>query len=128
MRTRCKCAVFHRWQSGSENAVNETIVKETSAVNLALEVRDILKGFDVRVADIYTITTDNGSNVVACTANLPIFQERATEQHLASCGEGTLDLDVLNQGAQGQSLHSLHPIRCCCHVCNWLLAIFCLQV
>lgn len=100
------------------------LLTDTSAISLAMHVRDVLEQFGAGIDDIYTISTDNGPNVIACTSTLRIMQEGATEEYLASCSKDNFDqthLDNLietesNRIAQGQELHFLHEVRCCTHV------------
>lgn len=50
-------------------AMKRTLEQKTG-LHLANEVRNILEQFDVNIDNIYTVTTDNGANVLACTLHI----------------------------------------------------------
>lgn len=111
---------------------NKTVVRvlamrrltvSTSSINLAHEVEKILKEYEVEVDDIYTVTTDNGPNVLCCSTVLQIIQERRLETFLSNQHINTVDLEMLNELIeieakrilQGQTLYFLHKIHCSAH-------------
>lgn len=52
------------------------LLDSTASLNIAREIEKILNEFDLKVDDVYAITTDNGPNVLCCTNILQIMQER----------------------------------------------------
>lgn len=100
------------------------LLEQTYGINLANEMRDILESFDVDVDDVYTVTSDNETNVLSCISSLQIFQEHRTENYLASCNGEAINQNFVDylleiessRIEQGQQLQFLHGVRCCVHV------------
>lgn len=102
-------------------AMKRTLEQKTG-LNLANEVRNILGQFDVDIDNLYTVTTDNGANVLACTSTLQIFQERFLEDYLTSCEGGRIDQNYVDYLMEIESLRIkqgqpfLHEVNCCVHI------------
>lgn len=133
---RCILGINVQYYVGDKLVVRTLAMRrlliEKTAINLANEVQDVLKEFGAGIDYIYTISTDNGSNVLGCTTALQIIQERATEEYMTSCSNNDLDLSYLNRLleietnriAQGQPLHFLHSVPCCAHILQLAMGDF----
>lgn len=105
------------------------LLENTTGLNLAREVEQILHEFGLDVDNIYAITTDNGPNVLACTKFLRIMQERRLEEFLLNQNAETVDMEALmelidietQRIMRGQSLYFLHQIHCAAHTLNLVL-------
>lgn len=95
----------------------------TSALNIANEVQIVLAEYDLDVDNIYTITTDNGGDVILCSQILQLMQERSLENHLSNLRDGEIDENELlalieidaERILQDQNMHFLHIVRCSAH-------------
>lgn len=95
----------------------------TSALNIAIAVRNILEEYGLDVDHIYTVTTDNGANVILCTQILQLMQERSTEINLLSQNADNINEEQINafidiesdRILQNQALQFLHIVRCSTH-------------
>lgn len=96
----------------------------TSALNISNEVRKVLEDYGADVDHIYTLTTDNGPNVILCTQILQLMQERSLETHLWNHNFGDnineeelRELIEIESGRilQDQAMHFLHIVRCSAH-------------
>lgn len=105
------------------------VLESTESLNLAFEIEKILHEFDLNVDDIYTITTDNGPNVLCCTKVLRIMQERQMEKFISTQNIATVNVEALielvdietNRIAQNQSLHFIHQVHCSAHTANLVI-------
>lgn len=105
------------------------LMDDMCGVTLAREIDIVLREFGLDVDDIYTVTTDNGSNVIKCTKILKIMQERRLEEFLSKQSANEVNVDemmrLINIEAdrirQGLTLHFVHQIRCAAHVLNLVL-------
>lgn len=94
----------------------------TTGVNLAIVLKQIMADYDVDVKRIYTITTDNGTNVMKCARIMPIFQGNQLEDYLDSDIE-TLDeatiISMVETEIQhtecGEELKFLFNVHCSAH-------------
>lgn len=111
------------------NLAMRTLSEKTTALNLAHEIEQILKEYDLSIHDIYTITTDNGPNVLSCTKILRLMQERKLEEYLSTQNADTVDMEALMDLIDieterircGQTLHFLFQIHCAAHTLNLVL-------
>lgn len=111
------------------NLAMRTLSVNTTALNLAHEVEQILHEYDLSIHDIYTITTDNGTNVLGCTKILRIMQERKMEEYLSTQNANTVDMEALmalidietQRIRCGEPLHFLFQIHCAAHTLNLVL-------
>lgn len=105
------------------------LLDSTESLNLALEIERILHEFDLNVDDIYTITTDNGANVLCCTKVLRIMQERQLEKFISTQNIDNVNVEALielvdietNRVVQNQSLHFIHQVHCSAHTANLVI-------
>lgn len=98
----------------------------TGGLEIALEIEKVLAEYELQVDDIYAITSDNGTNVLACTKILRMMQERRLEDLVARQTVSMVNVEALielidiesNRIAQGQTLSFLHQVRCSAHTEN----------
>lgn len=126
---RCILGVNAQFSIENEMVVRTLAMRrllgQTTSLNIALEVQNILEEYDVDVDDIYALTTDNGSNVLGVSSILQIMQEGKIEEFMSNrTNTDELDLELLNELIeieanrilQGQTLHFMHKIHCASHV------------
>lgn len=124
---RCILGISVQYYVGNELVLRvlamRRLQESTSALNLATEIRRILGEYDVDVDNIYTVTTDNGANVLLCTQILQIMQEKRLDFFLLNCDGSDINDEALNalieieseRILQNQSMHFVHIIHCGAH-------------
>lgn len=108
------------------NLAMRTLSENATALNLAHEIEQILDEFDLSVHDIYTITTDNGDNVLGCTKILRLMQERKLEEFLSKQNADSINMETLmalidvetERIRSGHPLHFLFQLHCAAHTLN----------
>lgn len=130
---RCIFGVNTQYYVDDQLKVKTLLMKRlpdnTTGVNLAKGIENTLYDYALDIDNIYTITTDNGANVLACTKILRIMQERRLEEFVS-----TQNIDSVNMEAvialidieaeriqRGQPLHFIHQIHCAAHVLNLVI-------
>lgn len=105
------------------------LMTNTSALNIAKEVEHILKEYGKEVDDFYTITTDNGGNVLFCTEILRLMQERLLETFIENQNVDSINKEALaalidletERISKGQALNFLFQIYCSAHTLELVL-------
>lgn len=97
-------------------------LEDTKAANLAIELKNIMEDYGVDAKRIYTITTDNGPNVVKCVRIMRMFQGNQLEDYLDHDNE-KIDENVLSSlvdmelesTEHGVDLQFLFHVHCSVH-------------
>lgn len=98
------------------------LLSDTKGVTLAVELKKMLESYGVDVKQIYTLTSDNGSNVVKCTKIMQVFQRNQLEDFLDSDIQSIGDEEIndmadaeMQRIARNQDIKYLYQIHCSVH-------------
>lgn len=113
-------------------AIAMKVINDTTGVNIALVTRNILEEYGKSIDDVYSITTDNGKNVLKCVDTLKVFQEHVLDDYMSGNPE-EIDMETLrtlveNQAdrlSNGLDSFFLFGIRCCAHTLELALKDAC---
>lgn len=113
---------FHNQKLFVRTLAVKRIKEDATAQNLAYLIRDALPIYGFDVDQIYSITSDNGTPVVACVNIVKVFQDHVLDDFLGvqlteeSQQDFQRQLDVeLERIERGEATHFLFGIRCVAH-------------
>lgn len=95
---------------------------ETTGIKLAFELKRIMEDYEFDIRRIYTITTDNGTNVMKCTKVMQALQGNELADYM-DIEIGMLDENIvlrmveteLQSTARGEDLNFLFHVCCSTH-------------